>query len=144
MIRKDRRSCDIGGHQVPQNDDNNKVVIVGSGPHAGAGVQKYACQISNLFIKEYENAEHHHLCCNVWMNSQGIAEYAKCDLFCLILDSENHLWYESITPVGNEGNNLQRFFFTENYLNWDKHKNYFKNVGLINLMRQLTQLNSML
>ena len=47
---------------------------------------------------------------NDWMNSQGIAEDAKCGRFCLTLGGDAHLWYEFVTPVGNDWNNLQRCF----------------------------------
>ena len=47
------------------------------------------------------------------MNSQEIAEDTKCSMFCFTLGVDAHLWYESITPVGNDWNNLQRLFHVQ-------------------------------
>ena len=44
-----------------------------------------------------EDMESHLLSSNDWMNSQGIAEDAKCGRFCLKLDGNAYLWYELIT-----------------------------------------------
>ena len=39
---------------------------------------------------------------NEWMNSQGIAEEAKCARLCLTLGGYTNLWCESVNPVGND------------------------------------------
>ena len=47
---------------------------------------------------------------NDFMNSQGIVEEEKCARFCLTLAEDSCLWYESITPVHTDWNQLQRLF----------------------------------
>ena len=44
-----------------------------------------------LSEKDDEDAESHLLCRNDWMNSQGIAEEAKCGRPCLTLGGDVHL-----------------------------------------------------
>ena len=69
------------------------------------------------------------------MNSQGIAEDAKCRRVCLTLDGDVCLWYKSITPWAVIGT-FCIDFYAENSLNWDKHKqNYFKDGHPFSLMR---------
>ena len=57
--------------------------------------------------KDGEFAESYFLCSNDWMHSQDIAEDAKCGRFSFTLGGDAHLWYESITPVGNDWDNFQ-------------------------------------
>ena len=61
--------------------------------------------------KDDEDAESHLLYSDDWMNSHGIVEGVKCVRFHLTLGCDSHLWYESITPVANDWNNLQRLFW---------------------------------
>ena len=60
--------------------------------------------------KDDEDAERHLSQSNDRMNLQWIAEQAKCDRFCLTLSGDAYIWYESITPVGNDQTNLQGLF----------------------------------
>ena len=39
------------------------------------------------------------------MNSKGIEEEGKCARFFTLVE-DAHIWYGSITPVGNDWNNL--------------------------------------
>ena len=55
--------------------------------------------------------------CNDWMNSKGIAEEAKYGGFFLTLGGNGHLWYEPVTPMHNDCNNLQSLF-VDSSLNW--------------------------
>ena len=62
-----------------------------------------------IFSAKYdEDAERQLLCSNDRMNSQGIAEEAKCSRFCLTLGGDAHLSYALVAPVGNDWNNIQR------------------------------------
>ena len=109
------------------NDGNNDQVPQDSvdGPHwlrrskGGCGPEGPIASMAPVFIKlhvkclifsakDRENAEGHLLCSNDWLNSQGIAKVAKCGRFCLTLGGDTNLWYEFITPVGNDLNSLQR------------------------------------
>ena len=54
-----------------------------------------------ISAKDDKDAESHLLHRNDLMNSQDIAEDAKCGRFCLTFGSDAQLWYESITPVRN-------------------------------------------
>ena len=59
-----------------------------------------------LLAKDDEDAESHLLHSNDWTNSEDV----KCSRFCFSLSSGTHLLYESITPVSNDWNTLQRLF----------------------------------
>ena len=51
--------------------------------------------------KNDEDAKNLLLCSDVWINSQGIVDEAKCGRFHMTL-GHAHLWYESITPCGQQ------------------------------------------
>ena len=70
-----------------------------------------------FLAKDDEDMESHPLHSNHWMNSQSIAEDAKYGRFYLTFGGDACLWYESITPVGNDWNHLKGNFFPDNSLN---------------------------
>ena len=51
---------------------------------------------------ESDDVESHLLCSKELMDSQGIVDEGKCVRFCLTIEGDACLWYESITPVGND------------------------------------------
>ena len=95
------------------------------GPVAPASINLHVkCPI--FPAKDVEGTESHLLYRNDWMNSQGTVQEAKCGRFHLTPGGDAHLWYESITPVGNDWNK-----FTDNSLNWENTRRTVSKVEFI-------------
>ena len=65
---------------------------------------------SPIFSAKDEDVESHFLCNHDWMNLQDIAEDVKCGRYCLTLGDDACLWYDSMTPLSTDWNNLKKTF----------------------------------
>ena len=53
-----------------------------------------------------EDVEVHPLRTNDWMDTHAFQEDAKVQRFCLTLEGEARLWYESLRPIALDWNGL--------------------------------------
>ena len=60
--------------------------------------------------KPEEDVEAHFLRTNAWMDTHDFPDHVKVQRFCLTLEGETRIWYESLRPINAEWDDLQHMF----------------------------------